>query len=78
MDMAKGGGTLLITTDGRQIGPGQIGFPVGGMGAGGPSPIVSYHYYDKNSNPPGEHTLGEGLFTWGTGTDAWPVITERE
>ena len=75
VDFAKGGGTLLITTDGRQIGPGQIGFPVGGMGAGSATPTVSYHYYDRDQA--GLHLLGEGTFNWPTG-DAWPTITDRE
>ena len=77
VDMAKGGGTLLITSAGRQVGPGQIGFPVGAMGAETQTPTVSYHYYDSASTPPGLHTLGEGTLDWGTGKDDWPVITDR-
>jgi len=90
VDMIKGGGTLLLSTEGRQIGPGQIGFPFGGTDGGnggtnpnGPNanrtaPIISYHYYDLNGSPPGQHTLGQSQIVWGTGKNYWPVAIDRE
>jgi len=79
VDMIKAGGTLLIGTDGRQIGPGQIGFPnLGPLGSPGgnlSAPIVTYHYYDAKGTPPGQHTLGQAVIEWING---WPVATVRE
>ena len=84
VDMFKGGGTEFLGTevDGRQIGPGQIGFPYGGpQGTGGPhdnatAPIVSYFYYDRSNK--GQFTLGQARVTWeGEGWNAWPVVSER-
>jgi arabinan endo-1,5-alpha-L-arabinosidase len=79
--MLQSGGTLLMTTDGRQIGPGQIGFPTGGPSSGpagnASAPIVSYHYYDLNSNPPGKPILGQAEFDWST-DNGFPTIRLRE
>ena len=83
--MVKGGGTEFLGTEaggGRQIGPGQIGFPWGGpQGTGGPqnnasAPIVSYFYYDRANK--GQFTLGQAMVTWeGEGWNAWPVASAR-
>ena len=86
VDMARGGGTEFLGTqvqgEGRQIGPGQIGFPWGGpQGTGGPqhnasTPVVSYFYYDRANE--GQFTLGQAKVTWeGEGWNAWPVASER-
>ena len=84
VDMVKGGGTEFLGTEvgGRQIGPGQIGFPWGGpAGTGGPqsnatAPVVSFFYYDRSNK--GQFTLGQAVVTWvGEGKDAWPVVSER-
>ena len=86
VDMLQGGGSEFLGTEasGRQIGPGQIGFPWGGpQGAGGPQsnlsePIVTYFYYDRQGDPPGQFTLGQAMVTWqGEGEDAWPVASMR-
>ena len=85
--MVNGGGSEWLGTEvgGRQIGPGQIGFPWGGpVGKGGPQGngsdvIVSYFYYDRdNVKSPGQWTLGQARVTWeGEGDDIWPVASER-
>jgi len=81
VDMMKGGGTLLLGTEGRQIGPGQVGFPSGGPSTGPAgnlsAPVISYHYYDLNGTPPGQHTLGQSVLVWGTGATAWPLAVDR-
>ena len=60
VDMAAGGGSVLLAThqDGRdrQVGPGQVGFPSGPRGGGGPNanhsaPVISYHFYDRYGEP---------------------------
>ena len=81
-DMLQGGGTLLMRTQGRQVGPGQIGFPSGGGGPGSPgsnvsAPVISYHFYDAKGKPPGIHTLGQATLEWGEGDDAWPRAVDR-
>jgi len=81
VDMVQGGGDVFMKTDGRQIGPGQIGFargPASGPAGNGKTTIVSYHYYDRDSNPPGARTLGQAAFTWGKTPTALPTISDRE
>lgn len=81
VDMVKGGGDILMETDGRQIGPGQIGFargPSSGPAGNSTTTIVSYHYYDRDSNPAGARTLGQAAFTWGKGKTDLPTVSERE
>jgi arabinan endo-1,5-alpha-L-arabinosidase len=62
-DLAKGGGTLFLGTDGQVIGPGHIGiFNEDGLDR------FTYHYYDSLSN--GVPTLGLQTLVWGE--DGWP------
>ena len=79
LDMRFNGGTLLLNVSGRQVGPGQIGFPTPGP-AGSPggnmsAPVVSYHYYDRASSPPGSPTLGQATFLWDV--NGWPAVQDR-
>ena len=82
VDLIKSGGTLLIGTADRQIGPGHIGFPTAGP-SGSPGgntsapKLLTYHYYDRNGSPPGQHTLGQAIFQW-NGPGGWPVAIMRE
>ena len=82
--MVDGGGTLILGTqqpnEGRQIGPGQIGFPIGGGAANGnaSAPVISYFYYDREGKPPGQFTFGQALFVWGEGADDWPYVRDQE
>ena len=79
VDMRFNGGTVLLNVSGNQHGPGQIGFPnwgpAGSPGGNLSAPVVSYHYYDGNSNPPGAPTLGQATFHWDV--HGWPAVTDR-
>ena len=79
LDMRFNGGTLLLSGSGRQYGPGQIGFPSdgpeGSPGGNKSAPVVSYHYYDGDSNPPGYPTLGQATFVWDV--NGWPAVFDR-
>ena len=86
VDMAAGGGSVLLAThqDGRdrQVGPGQVGFPSGPRGGGGPNanhsaPVISYHFYDRYGEPVGARTLGQGELLWGDGDSEWPRVQQR-
>ena len=59
----EGGGTLFLSTEGNEIGPGQIG--ISGPGAN----VFTYHYYDRASG--GVPTLGMRDLIFDD--DAWPV-----
>ncbi|HEX8236096.1 MAG TPA: family 43 glycosylhydrolase [Abditibacteriaceae bacterium] len=62
-DLAKGGGTPFLTTDGQVIGPGHIGiFSEDGFDR------FTYHYYDSLNN--GVATMGLQTLVWGK--DGWP------
>ena len=58
------GGTLLLSTEGRYIGPGHFGYY-----AGNGREYMSYHYYDKNQN--GASKLRISTLSW---QDGWPVV----
>jgi arabinan endo-1,5-alpha-L-arabinosidase len=79
IDLRFNGGTQLLNASANQHGPGQIGFPssgpIGSPGGDPSAPIVSYHYLDGNSDPPGAPTLGQALLVWDK--DGWPVISDR-
>ena len=85
VSMINGGGSEFLGTEvnGRQIGPGQIGFPIGnepagsaGPGGNASAPVVSYFYYDRANN--GQFTIGQATVTWeGEGENAWPVVSAR-
>lgn len=67
-DMRAGGGSLLMTSQGAQIGPGHAAFRRRDDGAD----ILSYHFYDAERD--GLPWIGEALVTW---EDGWPVVTRR-
>ncbi len=86
VDMVKGGGTVLMDIHeagrDRQVGPGQVGFPVGprdGMGPAGnaSAPVISYHYYDRYGDPVGARSLGQAALIWGDGKSVWPSVVDR-
>lgn len=59
-----GGGTVLLSTNGRFIGPGHFGYF-----AENGREYMSYHYYDKNAN--GASKLKIVTLTW---QNDWPVV----
>lgn len=62
-DLAQGGGTLFLGTDGEVVGPGHIGIvSEGGLDR------FSFHYYGSRVN--GVPTLGLERLAWGA--DGWP------
>ncbi|HEY4232123.1 MAG TPA: family 43 glycosylhydrolase [Lacipirellulaceae bacterium] len=64
VNMANGGGTLFLGTDGKYIGPGQIGiFHDAGVD------WFSYHYYDGTAN--GAPTFNLRTLLWNSAD--WPV-----
>lgn len=64
-DLLQGGGTLLMETEGRFIGPGHAGiFTEGGTNWFG------FHYYDGERN--GARTLGIRQLEWKQ--DGWPML----
>ncbi|WP_188548220.1 family 43 glycosylhydrolase [Hymenobacter qilianensis] len=66
VDLNNSGGTTVLNSSGRYIGPGHIGvFEEGGVS------YVSHHYYDRDDN--GVPKLGLANLTWDA-TD-WPVIS---
>jgi arabinan endo-1,5-alpha-L-arabinosidase len=66
-DMLSGGGTLFLGTEGRYIGPGQIGLLTQGA-----SQWISYHFYDGENN--GQATLGLRKLLWDK--EGWPALGE--
>lgn len=67
VDLADGGGTMFLGSQGNQIGPGHAGV-VALEDAGSESFLLSYHYYDADDN--GIAKLGLRDVTWASG---WPV-----
>jgi arabinan endo-1,5-alpha-L-arabinosidase len=67
-DLLKGGGTLLLETDGRFIGPGHAGILKDGERY-----LMSYHFYDRDAN--GRSALAIRVLDWGT--DGWPRVTGK-
>jgi beta-glucanase (GH16 family) len=65
-DLAIGGGSPFLQTNGRFIGPGHIGIVNDGT-TNGPTRF-SYHYYDADSQ--GRSRLSIGNIDW---SDGWPV-----
>ncbi|TDH26371.1 T9SS type A sorting domain-containing protein [Segetibacter sp. 3557_3] len=63
---STGGGTSVLTSSGRYIGPGHFGL----LKDNGRN-IVSMHYYDGNQNGNAKLDLAELKFT----ADGWPLIT---
>ena len=62
-DLLRGGGTLLLQTEGRYIGPGHAGVLVRGQ-----TNWLSFHYYDAKRF--GTGTLGLRQLRWSP--DGWP------
>ena len=60
-DLMDGGGTGLLASNGREIGPG------GESIAGG---VLAYHYYDAKAN--GATRLGMRTLSWSA--DGWPQL----
>lgn len=61
---SSGGGTTILNTQGRYIGPGHFGF----FSENGIE-CMSYHYYDANQN--GTSKLKISTLSW---QDGWPVV----
>lgn len=61
---SSGGGTLILSTRDRFIGPGHFGYFREGN-----YEFMSYHYYDKNQN--GVSKLKISILYW---QDGWPVV----
>lgn len=68
-DMLRGGGSLVLETNGRCIGPGHAG-----LLAVGPAYWFSFHYYDPQRN--GAGTLGLRALRWDA--EGWPVVAPDE
>jgi arabinan endo-1,5-alpha-L-arabinosidase len=64
-DLRKGGGTLVLETDGRFIGPGHPG-----VIKDGDRHLLSYHFYDKDQN--GRSRLAIRALEWDK--DGWPRV----
>lgn len=62
-DLATGGGTLFLKSEGDRIGPGHPAFVTENG-----STRMFYHYYDRRRN--GAHSLGELTLGWTDG--GWP------
>jgi arabinan endo-1,5-alpha-L-arabinosidase len=67
-DLLKGGGTLLLETDGRFIGPGHAGIL-----RDGERDLLSYHFYDRDAN--GRAALAIRTLEWDA--DGWPRVTGK-
>ena len=64
-DLREGGGTLVLGSEGRRIGPGHAGFLQDADGE-----WMSFHYYDGERN--GTPTLGLVRIEWSS--EGWPVV----
>ena len=66
VNMVNGGGTLLLGSQGRYIGPGQIGImPEGNVD------WMSYHYYDGDNDGTPTYALQQLYWT----NQGWPTVT---
>lgn len=65
VDLLKGGGTLVLGTEGRFIGPGHAGFFRRGN-----EEFMSFHFYDGDRQ--GAKTLGIREVIWSG--DGWPAV----
>ena len=68
VSMLSGGGTMLLESTARFIGPGHAAI----MNDNGTN-WFTYHYYDANNANPGEPTLGLTRLYWTA--DDWPALT---
>jgi arabinan endo-1,5-alpha-L-arabinosidase len=71
VNMLSGGGTMLLESTGRFVGPGHAGiFIENGTN------WFTYHYYDANNNAEvGRATLGLTQIQWAE--DGWPALTNH-
>jgi arabinan endo-1,5-alpha-L-arabinosidase len=67
-NMSEGGGSLLMKSDGDQIGPGHASIRLKDDG----TEILSYHFYDKRRE--GLPWIGEAQLNWQNG---WPVLIRQ-
>jgi arabinan endo-1,5-alpha-L-arabinosidase len=67
VELLSGGGTLVLNSAGRFIGPGHAGIIQVGN-----TEWFSFHYYDGENR--GRATLGLRKLTWDA--EGWPVVTE--
>jgi arabinan endo-1,5-alpha-L-arabinosidase len=67
-DLRKGGGSLLLDTEGRFIGPGHAG-----VIEDGDRHLFSYHFYDGERN--GRSALAIRTLEWDK--DGWPMVTGK-
>ncbi|MGD0382255.1 MAG: autotransporter-associated beta strand repeat-containing protein, partial [Thermoguttaceae bacterium] len=63
VDMAKGGGTLFLDSEGNYVGPGQIGIYTKSN-----TEYYSYHYLDGNNSLSATYGINQMFWT----NDAWP------
>ncbi len=66
VNMISGGGTMVLESSARYIGPGQAGIMVDNG-----TNWFTYHYYDGNNN--GAATVGMAQLYWTA--DGWPAVT---
>jgi arabinan endo-1,5-alpha-L-arabinosidase len=64
-DLVKGGGTLLLESEGRFIGPGHAGIL-----SEGKRELLSFHFYDKDAN--GRSALAIRALEWDK--EGWPRV----
>lgn len=69
--MLEGGGTLVLTSQGDENGPGHVGVLSAELDEASYD-VMSYHYYPTNGSP--WAALGTRLLTW---EDGWPVVEEE-
>ena len=72
-DMAEGGGSLFLETQGRFIGPGHAGIFAYTDSEGEKRYIFTYHFYDGRDN--GKPKMDARVLVWDD--EGWPVLTER-
>jgi len=72
-DMAKGGGTLFVESEGRFIGPGHAGIYTYVDSRGQTRYVFTYHFYDGEDD--GQSKLNARELIWDDRD--WPVLTGR-
>jgi autotransporter-associated beta strand protein len=66
VNMTQGGGTMFLSTQGKYIGPGQVGIMPQGSNY-----WLSYHYYDGTNNGAATYALEQMYWT----DQGWPSLT---
>jgi arabinan endo-1,5-alpha-L-arabinosidase len=72
-DMAEGGGSLFLETQGRFIGPGHAGIFAYTDSKGQRRHVFTYHFYDGRDN--GKPKMDARELVWDD--EGWPVLTDR-